>query len=149
MFDIHNNFAQSHTFSDTYEAYFHPKDKITKEWRKELPQSYIGEVLHRNIHRHGFYFIGNERKLFYDGLFYANKLEGYSQVIYHDGSNFQGLFKDNIRFGPGVLTYPNGEQDVGLWAGHQLLRLGGVNEKNLMPRLAPTPLGQLKLLKFR
>lgn len=148
MFDNYN-FLESHTFSDTYESYLGSKDKFKKEWRKEPLQSYIGEVLNGNIHRHGFYFVEKDDKLFYDGLFYANKLEGYAQVFYNDGSNFQGLFKDNIRFGPGIFTYPNGQQDVGLWDGPHLLRLGGLNKKNLMPRLAVTPLGQLKLLKFR
>lgn len=149
MFDIHNNLLQSDNFSDIHKRYLDKRDKIKKTWTVEPLQSYVGDVLHGNIHRHGFYFVDNENKLFYDGLFYANKLEGYAQVFYNDGSDFQGLFKNNRRFGPGIFTYPDGEQDVGLWSGQRLLRLGSLNQANLVPRLAVTSSGQLKVLKFR
>ena len=35
------------------------------------------------VNGHGFYFDNtNDEKLFYDGLFYVNKLEGYNPVFY-------------------------------------------------------------------
>lgn len=149
MSDRKNSFLNIQNFSDISVADFGSRDKIKKEWSKGLHQKYIGEVLHGNLHRHGFYFIEEGEKIFYDGLFYANKLEGYAQIFYNDGSDFQGLFKNNLRFGPGILTYPNGEQDVGLWEGQHMTRIGSLNEDNLTPRLAITPTGQLKLLKHR
>jgi len=36
---------------------------------------------------------------------------------------FQGLYHSDQRFGPGVVTYPDGRQDVGLWLRERLLRL--------------------------
>ena len=36
---------------------------------------------------------------------------------------FQGLYKDDEREGPGVMSYPDGTQDVGLWHREQLIRL--------------------------
>ena len=36
----------------------------------------------------------------------------------------QGLYKDDERLGPGVLTYPNeNRQDVGLWHGEKLIKI--------------------------
>lgn len=35
----------------------------------------------------------------------------------------QGLYHADQRFGPGVVTYPDGRKDVGLWLGERLLRL--------------------------
>lgn len=35
----------------------------------------------------------------------------------------QGLYHADQRFGPGVVSYPDGRQDVGLWLGERLLRL--------------------------
>jgi hypothetical protein len=37
--------------------------------------------------------------------------------------NFQGVYHDDIRDGEGVLTYPGGRQDVGIWRGTKLIRL--------------------------
>ena len=38
-------------------------------------------------------------------------------------SHLQGLYRADERFGPGVMTYPDGRQDVGLWHRERLLRL--------------------------
>lgn len=35
----------------------------------------------------------------------------------------QGLYKDDERLGPGVLTYPDGSHDVGLWHRERLVKL--------------------------
>ena len=35
----------------------------------------------------------------------------------------QGLYRQDEREGPGVVTYPNGSQDVGLWHRQQLIKL--------------------------
>lgn len=35
----------------------------------------------------------------------------------------QGLYHADQRFGPGVVRYPDGREDVGLWLGERLLKL--------------------------
>lgn len=37
--------------------------------------------------------------------------------------SFQGLYKNDERFGPGVQTYINGDQDVGLWERERLVKI--------------------------
>jgi len=36
---------------------------------------------------------------------------------------FQGMYREGERYGPGVMTYPDGRQDVGLWHRERLVRL--------------------------
>jgi len=38
-------------------------------------------------------------------------------------SIYQGLYKKDIRFGPGILTYTDGTQDIGLWQGDKIIKL--------------------------
>lgn len=35
----------------------------------------------------------------------------------------QGLYHSDQRFGPGVISYPDGRKDVGLWVAGRLLKL--------------------------
>ena len=42
---------------------------------------------------------------------------------FQSGSSFEGLYKEDERFGPGIFTYENGSQDVGTWHRERLIRL--------------------------
>uniref|UniRef100_A0A3B4Y7G3 Ankyrin repeat and MYND domain containing 1 n=1 Tax=Seriola lalandi dorsalis TaxID=1841481 RepID=A0A3B4Y7G3_SERLL len=65
------------------------------------------------------------------GKFYLNRKEGYGQHLFPDGfinnnellPSSQGLYYADQKFGPGVVSYPDGRQDVGLWLRECLLRL--------------------------
>lgn len=141
--------SSTSTKQDTYTVA--PKYS-SKEYKKLTwgRNSYEGNILADNLHGTGFYFAQqNGQKYFYDGLFYVNKLEGYSQIFYENGTHFQGLFKEHQRFGPGVLTYPNGEQDVGFWNGFKISRLSCPVSNNLVPMLSNTQAGKTKLLCTR
>nr|CAI5840222.1 unnamed protein product [Callosobruchus analis] len=113
-------------------------------------QSYTGCILDNNLHGEGLYvFKRNDENTYYDCLFYCNKIEGYGHVFYRDGSHFQGLFRENKRFGPGVFTYENGQQDAGLWDGFSLIRLSTVVEQSLVPSLGTSTTGKQKMFKYR
>lgn len=117
---------------------------------KPTPQHYLGHTLNTSLHGRGLYLYQNQNeKIFYDGWFYANQLEGYGQVFYQDASNFQGLFINNRRFGPGIFTYPNGERDVGWWRGFKLLRMATSDLSCGIPQLATSWLGKMQLLRYR
>ncbi|CAG9864720.1 unnamed protein product [Phyllotreta striolata] len=123
-------------------------ESVAHKWLSTPKQFYRGSLLYGNLHGSGIYLYDEAKKIFYNGFFYANKLEGYCQVFYHSSSTyFQGLFKDNKRFGPGVLTYSNGHQDVGLWDGFSLVRVGKSNIN--IPTLSVTNEGMVKVLKYR
>uniref|UniRef100_A0A8C4ZAF7 MYND-type domain-containing protein n=1 Tax=Gadus morhua TaxID=8049 RepID=A0A8C4ZAF7_GADMO len=94
---------------------------------------YEGEYL--NGLRHGVYSWPSGHK--FTGKFYLNKKDGFGRKEFPDGSSFQvwirtqcilkdsgnGLYHAHQKFGPGVLTHPDGRQDVGLWRGEHLVRL--------------------------
>ena len=42
----------------------------------------------------------------------------------------KGLYKNDFRFGPGILKYPNNSVDVGYWNGDKLIRLLGSSNIN-------------------
>ncbi|XP_029002499.1 ankyrin repeat and MYND domain-containing protein 1-like isoform X2 [Betta splendens] len=101
----------------------------------------------------------------FTGKFYLNRKEGCGRQLSPDGTVFQvncmdegrwshvinplrvsrqGLYHADQRFGPGVVTYPDGRQDVGLWVGERLLRLctsveDGFSLQNLPQYAAFTP----------
>lgn len=140
-----SNKPDSSTFTNLQKYPLKEYKKLT--WSQN---SYEGNILADNLHGTGFYSAQqNGQKYFYDGLFYVNKLEGYSQIFYENGTHFQGLFKDHQRFGPGVLTYPNGEQDVGFWNGFKISRLSCSVSNDLVPMLSKTQAGKTKLLCTR
>lgn len=119
-------------------------------WENGDYQKYVGDFLQGNLHGHGKYVkLNGSKSCMYEGSFYANNFEGYSNVVYMNGDYFEGLFKCNRRFGPGVYTYADGSQNVGLWYGTQLLRLSTVVMNEWVPKLARSGSAKLKLLKYR
>jgi hypothetical protein len=52
-----------------------------------------------------------------------NNRDGYGKLFLNSGEYFVGLYKNDIRYGPGVLRYATGEEDVGYWSGDKLIRL--------------------------
>ncbi|CAH1986050.1 unnamed protein product [Acanthoscelides obtectus] len=146
------SFAHNLISSNDYEEYEEHEVLSLPIEKIEFPpnQRYTGCTLHDNLHGAGHYvFNRNEEVTFYDCLFYCNKIEGYGHIFYKDGSHFQGLFRENKRFGPGVFTYTNGQQDVGLWEGFSLIRLSEMVEPYLVPRLGTTILGKQKMFRNR
>lgn len=112
-------------------------------------EKYEGNFLLNNIHGKGVYIIqvGSKRTIC-SGSFYCNDVDGYAEIIYCNGT-FEGLFRQNRKFGPGVLTYIDGSQDVGLWFDHTLIRLSCVVLPNWVPFLGRTAAGKTYLLQFR
>ncbi|GJQ81739.1 hypothetical protein Trydic_g9178 [Trypoxylus dichotomus] len=121
-----------------------------QSWSKEYYQEYIGSFVNDNLHGYGKYIhLDGSKSYMYDGTVYANNFEGYSNITYFNGDYFEGLFKQNKRFGPGVYTYANGSQNVGLWYGTQLIRLSTVVMGEWVPKLAISTTAKTKLLKYR
>lgn len=58
-------------------------------------------------------------------MFYLDRKEGYGTFTFANGDKFEGLYRMDERFGPGVLTYknPTKGQEVGLWHRNKLLKL--------------------------
>ena len=52
-------------------------------------------------------------------------------------SSAQGLYHADQRFGPGVISYPDGREDVGLWLGESLLKLCASVEEGFSLRNLP------------
>ncbi|KAI4455822.1 ankyrin repeat and mynd domain protein 1 [Holotrichia oblita] len=119
-------------------------------WNKDGYQKYSGNFFCDNLHGHGEYVqLNGENSYMYQGTFYANNFEGYANVTYFNGDYFEGLFKHNKRFGPGVYTYPDGSQNVGLWYGSQLIKLSTVVNAEWVPKLANSSIAKVKLLKYK
>lgn len=137
---------------------------------RDYIQKYEGQFLYNNIHGQGKYtwlckdgngkyddFLKNLSVIYVyfvtgyilEDSFYANKVEGYSSIYYNNCGLFEGLFKSNKRYGPGVFTNENGLQDVGLWDGLSLIRLSCQIYSKWIPKLGQSKFGKIKLLKYR
>ena len=91
---------------------------------------YNGYFYEENFHGRGEYTWPDGSS--YVGRFYLGKKEGYATFQSGEGDTFVGLYKENERFGPGVLTYAPGgegekEEDIGLWHRHYLVRCCSVS----------------------
>ncbi|XP_054556167.1 ankyrin repeat and MYND domain-containing protein 1 [Talpa occidentalis] len=73
-------------------------------------------------HRHGLGTYEWPQGSSFTGTFYLSSREGYG-TMFLKARLFQGLYKADERFGPGVETYPDGCQDVGLWLRDHLIQL--------------------------
>lgn len=61
--------------------------------------------------------------------------------------HFQGLFKDDEAFGPGIWTESNGGQNIGFWKGTSLVRLAyPVGE---VKQLATNSYNKIRVLRYR
>uniref|UniRef100_A0A667IJS3 Ankyrin repeat and MYND domain containing 1 n=1 Tax=Lynx canadensis TaxID=61383 RepID=A0A667IJS3_LYNCA len=83
-------------------------------------ESYRGQFY--RDHRHGLGTYQWPDGSSFTGTFYLSYREGYG-TMYLKTRLFQGLYKADQRFGPGVETYPDGRQDVGLWVREHLIKL--------------------------
>ncbi|KAK9680438.1 Ankyrin repeats (3 copies) [Popillia japonica] len=138
----------------SYNGEFSNRNQRTGEgyqtWNKDGYQKYSGNFFCDNLHGYGEYVqLNGENSYMYQGTFYANDFEGYANVTYLNGDYFEGLFKHNKRFGPGVYTYLDGSQNVGLWYGTQLIKLSTVVNGEWVPKLANSSIAKVKLLKYK
>ncbi|KAM8789021.1 ankyrin repeat and MYND domain-containing protein 1 [Rhynchonycteris naso] len=83
-------------------------------------ESYRGQFY--RDHRHGFGTYTWPDGSSFTGMFYLSFREGYG-TLYLKTSLFQGLYKADTRFGPGIETHHDGSQDVGLWFREHLVKL--------------------------
>ncbi|XP_018323806.1 uncharacterized protein LOC108736039, partial [Agrilus planipennis] len=113
----------------------------------KVKQKYEGNFFQNTLHGFGDLLI--EKQFHYTGYFFANCYEGYGRIKYFNGNIFEGLFKDNKKFGPGVFTYPFGAQDVGFWAGGSLIRLCCNNSVDLIPEITRSYDGKKYIQKFK
>ncbi|XP_074045585.1 ankyrin repeat and MYND domain-containing protein 1 isoform X2 [Macrotis lagotis] len=58
----------------------------------------------------------------FTGTFYVSRREGYGTMNLK-GQVFQGLYKADERFGPGIESYAEGHQDVGWWYRQHIIKL--------------------------
>ena len=119
-------------------------------WRENIPQGYFGSFFKDLLHGDGRYiYVSDSGSHTYEGNLYANNFEGYATVKKSDGTRFDGLFKNNRIFGPGVLSYVDGMQDVGLWQDGVLKKLSCVVLDGQVPGLATDVTFKTVLLKYR
>ncbi|XP_014283610.1 ankyrin repeat and MYND domain-containing protein 1 [Halyomorpha halys] len=116
--------------------------------RKGL-EYYTGNFKRDAYNGHANYFANSIKRGMwaYDGNFCSNSIEGFGTLSYGDATYFAGLFKYDKPFGPGVLTYANGKQDVGIWSGSQLYRL--CTTVGYIPKLTNSLQDKLLVTKFK
>ncbi|KAK5641571.1 hypothetical protein RI129_010118 [Pyrocoelia pectoralis] len=113
-------------------------------------QQYTGQFFRDSLHGQGEYiWTANEKKTVYEGSFYSSNIHGYGRSLQPDGTIFEGLFKNNIRFGPGVVNYTDTSQTVGLWYGNNLIKLCKVVKPEWLPRITRTSFGKIILLRYK
>ncbi|KAB0363113.1 hypothetical protein FD754_007269 [Muntiacus muntjak] len=83
-------------------------------------ESYHGQFYRDHRHGLGTYMWPDGTS--FTGTFYLSAREGYGAMCLKERL-FQGLYKADERFGPGVETYRDGSQDVGLWFRDHLIKL--------------------------
>ncbi|XP_028935136.1 ankyrin repeat and MYND domain-containing protein 1 isoform X2 [Ornithorhynchus anatinus] len=83
-------------------------------------ETYEGEFY--KDHRHGFGTYSWPSGSSFTGTFYLSHIEGYGTMNFTN-KIFKGLYKADERFGPGVETYPDDREDVGLWFRNHLIKL--------------------------
>ncbi|OWK05552.1 hypothetical protein Celaphus_00002827 [Cervus elaphus hippelaphus] len=83
-------------------------------------ESYHGQFYRDHRHGLGTYMWPDGAS--FTGTFYLSAREGYGAMCLKERL-FQGLYKADERFGPGVETYRDGSQDVGLWFRDHLIKL--------------------------
>ncbi|KAB0793109.1 hypothetical protein PPYR_12729 [Photinus pyralis] len=113
-------------------------------------QKYKGQFLRDTLHGQGQYIWSrNGEETIYEGSLYSSNLEGYGRFVRPDGTVFEGLFKNNARFGPGVDSFVDSTQTVGLWYGNNLIRLCQVVKPEWVPKVAHTSVGKAILLRYK
>ncbi|XP_070476310.1 ankyrin repeat and MYND domain-containing protein 1 isoform X4 [Equus przewalskii] len=83
-------------------------------------ESYHGQFYRDHCHGSGTYTWPDGCS--FTGTFYLSCREGYGTMCMKTRL-FQGLYKADERFGPGIETYPDSSQDVGLWFREHLIKL--------------------------
>ncbi|KAM4771164.1 ankyrin repeat and MYND domain-containing protein 1 [Rhinophrynus dorsalis] len=91
------------------------------EFRWVNGESYTGEFYKDHHHGKGVYTWPDGSK--FTGSFFLSRKEGYGTMFFNSNQKYQGLYKSDIRYGPGIESYQDGCQDVGIWLGHHLIRL--------------------------
>lgn len=85
--------------------------------------AYKGQLLGRDRHGHGTYSYPNTF-FKYEGEWEHNKKHGKGTLLLGDGGKVTGTFKNGEIMGPGVRTWPNGNEYVGDF--HEVGVTGGV-----------------------
>ena len=65
----------------------------------------------------------------YEGEFEHSKLNGYGQLTFGDGNAFNGVYKDNVKEGIGMLTTANKEYYIGSYSNGVCVRQYKVSKK--------------------